>query len=172
MDLQQKSLEDDPSTEDQISVGGHSTSGDSVANKETAALEILKAKDRRKVFYLRLLTLGILFAAALALCLSIHFYLKNSEEEAFEEAYNEQTEKVFRTLQQRLTDRISAIDYFGLTMVSHTISMNVQWPKLYLPHVEVRGVSTDKLCYLLACLVFKPLLTSLFVSAVLPEPHK
>lgn len=114
--------------------------------QKKAAFEILQATDRRKVFYLRALTIGILASAAITLCIFINRYLSNNELEEFENAYHEQAEKVLETVQARLRERILAIDYFGLNIVSHSISMNVQWPKLYVPHVEVRIVSLAKLC--------------------------
>ena len=127
---------------DDASVGSGIVQQDNDKKKKEAALEILKVADRRKVLCLRVLTLAILASAAVVICVSLHTYLSNSEKQDFEDSYQELAEKVLETVGRRLEDRIGAIDYFGLNMVSHTLSMNVKWPKLYVPHVEVRAVSS------------------------------
>jgi hypothetical protein len=127
---------------------------DHLAEREMA-VEILKKKDRRAVLLLSTLTLCLLFAVAFFLCLFVYFYVQQSQEMQYQEAFADQGVKLLDVLATRLDERVRAIEFFGLSLMSNTLAIRekegtfsnstMSWADLYLPHMEVRGNLTNKL---------------------------
>jgi hypothetical protein len=90
--------------------------------------EILAKEDQRAVFLLRFLTLFILVAVALIVCLSAYFYASNNENKDFEAAVYEQSTKVIATFGLKAESRIKALTSFSLGIVSHAHFANQTWP--------------------------------------------
>ena len=136
------------------------SSVESTASVDTSAEEVQNVtKNSKAVFAFRTLTVLALIGATTAICVSIYLTLRRQEEADYEDAFFEQSRKVVSSFGRHLSERLDAIDYFGLSLVSHSISMNIEWPKLYLPHFEVRGNRTNSLAGTLSLTVL-PLVTN------------
>jgi hypothetical protein len=139
--------------EDEISDEFKQKEEDHKAEREMA-VEILKKKDRHAVLLLSTLTLCLLLIVAIFLCFFIYFYVKQSQEMQYQEAFEEQGVKLLDVLATRLDERVRAIEFFGLSLMSNTLAIqekddgifsNFSWTDLYLPHMEMRGNLTNKL---------------------------
>jgi class 3 adenylate cyclase len=116
-------------------------------SEQDARLEILAKKEQRAVVLIRSLTIWVLVVSAVALCLTVNVYLNLEESNDFQEAFFEQSVKLTEAVAHRLEDRISSIDYFEMTLVSHSLSMGISSPKLYVPHFEQRANKTSTLAH-------------------------
>jgi len=113
--------------------------------RRAAALEILQAGNRRTVLFLRILTFGSLLAVAIALCLLVYFYVSNAQNARYDESFDEQAVKLLEVLETRLDERVRAIEFFALSLMSNMIHDKTNWTNLYLPHMEIRGNRTNDL---------------------------
>lgn len=121
------------------------------------AVEILKKKDHHAVLLLSALTLCLLLVVAIFICLFVYFYVKRNQELQYQEAFAGQGVKLLDVLATRLDERVRAIEFFGLSLMSNTLALhekaaeqgssstNFSWTDLYLPHMEMRGNLTNKL---------------------------
>ena len=133
---------------------------ESTASVETSAEEVQNVTtNSNAVFAFRTLTVLALIGATTAICVSVYMALRRQEEANYEDAFFEQSTKVISAFERKLSARLNDIDYFGLSLVSNSISMNIKWPKLYLPHFEVHGNRTNTLAGTLSLTVL-PLVTN------------
>lgn len=91
---------DDPALKDSNS-GRSSTAGDSSQSSDEEASKFVK-KESRRVFYLRVLVLLILFAASAAISLVVYFVTTAGETDTFESQYDAAADKVQGTSQVSL----------------------------------------------------------------------
>ena len=113
---------------------------------EQAQVEILSKNHRRMTFCMRALTFSLLIGVAITLSILVYRYVADEQNDRYDEAFDEQAVKLLEVLETRLDERVRAIEFFALSVMSNLISQeNTNWTELYVPHMEIRGNRTNDL---------------------------
>jgi hypothetical protein len=90
------------------------------------------------VFRIRLFVIGILVSLTVCAACLVFFYSKNSEVQDFEQAFLEDSEKIFESIGTTLDASLGAIDSYGVSVVSHAKFSNSTWPFVRVPDHAAR----------------------------------
>jgi len=63
----------------------------------------------------------------------------------YNESFDEQAVKLLEVLETRLDERVRAIEFFALSVMSSMLYEGENWTHLYTPHMEIRGNRTNDL---------------------------
>ncbi|CAB9497505.1 Receptor-type guanylate cyclase gcy [Seminavis robusta] len=117
------------------------------------ALELAKKEDTY-VWYLRFVVTALLGAMALAVCLSVYFVTKRSEEADMENDFVDLSEKLVDTFELTFQQRFGIVDNFAQEFTSYEKDApNVTWPLVTMPDFERRAGRTAALADLFCILI-------------------
>ncbi|CAB9497503.1 Receptor-type guanylate cyclase gcy [Seminavis robusta] len=127
--------------------------GNSKQHLEPEALELAK-KENMYVWYLRFVVTALLGAVALAVCLSVYFVTKRSEEADMENDFVDLSEKLVDTFEITFQQRFGIVDNFAQELTSYEKDApNVTWPFVTMPDFERRAGRTAALADLFCILI-------------------
>lgn len=78
-------------------------------------------------------------------CTAVYFYTSNSEQEHFESAFQESTQKVLDSIGKAIERTLGAVDSYATTLVSHARATNQSWPFVTFPDFAVLTEKTRSL---------------------------
>ena len=107
------------------------------AHDESIGNKIAK-RETRTVARLRAVVLFSLIAAMVTVSVFVFSYTRNREEEDFEEAFLDSSNKIVGAFQSGAERRLSSIASFGATITSYAIGTNATWPFVTIPQMEHR----------------------------------
>jgi len=125
-----------------VSGGGMtSSSSESRTRSEVQETAHIIQKDH-KIRRFRIMTIAVLFIAALAVCGGVHTSLKRAERREFENRFADQAKQIGHTLETELENKLRAIDALSVTIASFARSQTGQWPNVTVPEFPYRAAST------------------------------
>ncbi|CAB9517810.1 Receptor-type guanylate cyclase gcy [Seminavis robusta] len=102
--------------------------------------ELRKQDNTSAVRALRIMVLGLLFAAAAGVSLGLFFYATNEEQDDFETAFEIHATKILESFSNTLERRLVAFDTLANTITNYVHSTpGVEFPFVTLPNFEVAG---------------------------------
>jgi hypothetical protein len=101
--------------------------------------EQLANKETKMVGRLKIVVLLVLMFSAIGVALSVFFYVRNSELDAFEESFNSDGVKVLSSLGANLDLTMEAMDSFAVSILSFARETNQTWPFVTIPDFAIRA---------------------------------
>jgi hypothetical protein len=114
---------------------------------------VLAKKENRAVWYLRFTVFLLMGAVALAVCLTVFFGAKNSEQSDFEEDFADMSQKLVESFQVSFSQRLGIYEDFSYEITSYTLDTNTSWPLVALPDFERRAGRTARLANMLSIII-------------------
>jgi hypothetical protein len=99
----------------------------------------LANKETKVVGRLKIVVLLVLMFSAVGVALSVFFYVRNSELDAFEESFNSDGVKVLSSLGANLDLTMEAMDSFAVSILSYARETNQTWPFVTIPDFAIRA---------------------------------
>ena len=99
----------------------------------------IATKESTAVAWLRGGLLIALVCATLLVSLSIYYYTKGSEEQDFEDAFNDNSLKLVGSFQEAAKSTMTAIASFGTSVTSYALATNSTWPFVTIPDMQARS---------------------------------
>jgi len=124
-------------------LSGSAISGNTASSKEEQ--EELAKGETRKLFWLRLIVLGVLVVSTVSAALAVYFYVSNSEEDDFEEYFRDAASKVFEAIGSTLALSLGALDTFAVNQVSFARYTNATWPFVTIPDYAIKAAKIRSL---------------------------
>ena len=121
-----------------------SLSNGSAPKKDKGEMAIAK-KETQAVSYARLVLLFALVCSALLVSVSAFMYLKNDEQQEFEEKFKSDARKVFEGIGSSLDNTLGAMDSYGAVMVAYTRLQNTTFPFITVPGFGIQAGKLLKL---------------------------
>lgn len=133
--LQSSKSEDHSAATGTDNGGDASSSGDSIARKESD-----------QVFRLRLLVLLAILLAAVAVSLAVYFLTANSEKHEFEQQFEGASRKILTSFEEIVNLKLSAIGSLAVQASMYVNNhVNISWPFVTIPDFQLRAAVAREL---------------------------
>lgn len=106
---------------------------------ETEQPDAIAATETREINILRVITLLLLVTIAALASFGVYFYTAAYEKEKFEDAFTANAIHIIDSFHSAVERRLGAINSMADSITSHALSSGEQFPRVTLPHFEVRG---------------------------------
>jgi hypothetical protein len=136
--MQEEAAEQQNGT-DEGSIGYTSCHGSDMVGASQKEEEQLANKETKMVGRLKIVVLLVLMFSAIGVALSVFFYVRNSELDAFEESFNSDGVKVLSSLGANLDLTMEAMDSFAVSILSYARETNQTWPFVTIPDFAIRA---------------------------------
>lgn len=118
--------------------------GSNVSSSDLGAT--LARPETKAVGVLRVIVLTVIAAAALAVSLSVYFYMKRDEESSLDSDFNELSHRLFSGVHANTQLRVQTMDMLGLSLTSSAISTNQTFPFVTFADFEARATAARAIC--------------------------
>jgi hypothetical protein len=154
-DETEKNCGDDDTEVDILTMDG----GESLhKEEEEAGNQQVARRERRYIFYLRVLVAFVLVVVAVCVSLAVFFYSRNKEQDDFERQFAHQAIKLLDSWKENAKRRVGAIEAVALAFTSHALSTHDRFPFVTLPDFERRVTQTLDQAQVLS-LTYLPIIT-------------
>lgn len=127
-------------TGDEVSVTGSGVA--SAINKikdEDESETKIGSDETRQVKKLRFLVLAVLVACTIGVAIAVYRYVDASEQQAFEQAFYGNSEKIMESIGSTLDVTLGSLDTLQVSMVSHAKATGQKWPFVTIPDFAVHA---------------------------------
>ena len=128
------------------SLFGSTTEGNQTSNSDNNNVNVnLAVPEAKAVFWARLVLLIVLMGAAVGVSITILMYVKDNENDAFDEHFEESAGKILEAIGNTLDNTFSSLDVLAASMVGYADATVQNWPFVTVPFF---GHSASKLLLL------------------------
>jgi hypothetical protein len=99
--------------------------------------ELIAKKETRAILWLRLAVVVVLVTSIIGVSLAVYSYTKESEQESFENQFQNDATKVLESIGTTLEKAMGAFDVLAVTLVSSAQTLNQTWPFVTMPNFGV-----------------------------------
>ncbi|CAB9526948.1 natriuretic peptide receptor 2 [Seminavis robusta] len=107
--------------------------------------EAIAKKEGRIVFYLRVLVILVLAVAAICVCMGVHKYVTDQQQDAFETKFNNDASKVLEVVGATFQDTLGSTDAFITQLVAYARYSGSSWPYVTMPAFAIHATKLLKL---------------------------
>jgi hypothetical protein len=101
--------------------------------------EVLASQENRAVAWLRVLVFVVLLVTAVLVSVGTYMYIRNDEEEDFENDFSASAAKVVEAFHDAVDQKLGAANTLAATITSIAMSTGATFPNVTIPNIEVRS---------------------------------
>ncbi|CAB9521876.1 stable enterotoxin receptor [Seminavis robusta] len=118
---------------------------DKHVDEEGTARPSLAEMETRAVQWSKLLVFVVLLTAASAVTISVYLKSSRTEEEAFQDTFEEYTEQIISTVHRNAQSKLEAVGAIALQIQAYAITEGKTWPNVTVPFFEEHIMATQSL---------------------------
>jgi hypothetical protein len=99
----------------------------------------IAVKESKAVRWIRAIATAVVVFCTLGVCLSVFFYMTNSEKDTFEYRFHSDSYKVLESIGSTFDRSMGSVDSFAVNMVSSAMESNQTWPFVTIANFPVKS---------------------------------
>jgi hypothetical protein len=99
----------------------------------------IAVKESKAVRWIRAIATAVVLFSTLGVCLSVFFYMTNSEKDTFESRFHSDSYKVLESIGSTFDRSMGSVDSFAVNMVSSAMESNQTWPFVTIANFPVKS---------------------------------